>query len=143
MRRTFCKQIDNRSHRISVQKSTTDALLQLYGDVMQMPDGPVKQNFLEKVPGVPGDTMSTERDFQCPFTFFQFGKCYPGTPPFMPGSHKVKRKPVPHKIILGDPRGRLWGGSSPSAVVSAHPSFPPAPRSAPGSPRMSQNQTGG
>lgn len=49
MHHTFCRQIDNKSHKATVQKATTDALIQLYNDVIDMPDGAVKRKFLEKV----------------------------------------------------------------------------------------------
>ena len=49
MSHTFCQQMDNKKHRQMVQDTTSDALVNLYNQMMDMPDGPVKQKFLERV----------------------------------------------------------------------------------------------
>ncbi|XP_020605970.1 rho GTPase-activating protein 19-like [Orbicella faveolata] len=66
--RTFCQQMDKTSHKQTVKQTTTDALVQLYNHVIDLPDGPVKQKFLQR-----------------------FGKVHPGTPPFTPLSKKIIR----------------------------------------------------
>ena len=47
--RTFCQQMDRSSHKQAVQQTTTDALVQLYNHVIDLPDGPVRQKFLQRV----------------------------------------------------------------------------------------------
>ena len=47
--RTFCQQMDQTSHKQTVKQTTTDALVQLYNHVIDLPDGPVKQKFLQRV----------------------------------------------------------------------------------------------
>lgn len=64
--RTFCQQMDRSSHKQAVQQTTTDALVQLYNHVIDLPDGPVRQKFLQR-----------------------FEKMHPGTPPFIPRSKKA------------------------------------------------------
>ena len=49
MMRTFCQQMDQLSHKQTVQQATSDALVQLYNHVIDMSDGPVKQTFLDRV----------------------------------------------------------------------------------------------
>ncbi|XP_078354398.1 rho GTPase-activating protein 19-like [Oculina patagonica] len=66
--RTFCQQMDQTSHKQTVKQTTTDALVQLYNHVMDLPDGPVKQKFLQR-----------------------FEKVHPGTPPFTPRSKRIIR----------------------------------------------------
>jgi len=60
--------MDKTSHKQTVKQTTTDALVQLYNHVIDLPDGPVKQKFLQR-----------------------FGKVHPGTPPFTPLSKKIIR----------------------------------------------------
>ena len=47
--RTFCQQMDKTSHHQTVKQTTTDALVQLYNHVIDLPDGPFKQKFLQRV----------------------------------------------------------------------------------------------
>lgn len=49
MTHTFCQPMNSKRHRQAVQDNTSEALVNLYNHVMDMPDGPVKQKFLEKV----------------------------------------------------------------------------------------------
>ncbi|XP_032221924.2 rho GTPase-activating protein 19 isoform X1 [Nematostella vectensis] len=70
MAHAYCHQLDNREHRETTQQATTEALVELYNHVKDMPDGPMKQKFMEK-----------------------FEKTHPGTPPFMPRS-RARTKPV-------------------------------------------------
>lgn len=62
----FCQQMNQTSHRQAVQETTTDALVQLYNHVADLPDGPVRQKFLQR-----------------------FEKMHRGTPPFIPRSKKA------------------------------------------------------
>ena len=41
--------MDQTSHKQTVKQTTTDALVQLYNHVIDLPDGPVKQKFLQRV----------------------------------------------------------------------------------------------
>jgi len=41
--------MDKTSHKQTVKQTTTDALVQLYNHVIDLPDGPVKQKFLQRV----------------------------------------------------------------------------------------------
>lgn len=41
--------MDNKKHRQAVQDTTSEALISLYNHMMDMPDGPAKQKFLERV----------------------------------------------------------------------------------------------
>lgn len=47
--RTYCKKIDNRQYRQEAKDHTNNALMMLYAQVMDMPDGSVKTEFIEKV----------------------------------------------------------------------------------------------
>ena len=49
MSKTYCVQIDGNEFRKEAQDHTNDALMQLYSQMMDMPDGPIKQEFMEKV----------------------------------------------------------------------------------------------
>jgi len=47
--RTFCQQMHQTVHKQTVQQTTTEALIQLYNHVIDLPDGPVKQKFMQRV----------------------------------------------------------------------------------------------
>ena len=49
MTKRFCLQINERQYRDEAMKITNTELMKLYASVMMQPDGPVKQQFLDKV----------------------------------------------------------------------------------------------
>ena len=50
MSRVYCQQVAEKDlHHTVVRKQTTDALLELYSHVVDMPDGPTKHKFLQQV----------------------------------------------------------------------------------------------
>lgn len=63
---TFCQQMDQTAHKQTVKQTTSEALVQLYNHVIDLPDGPIKQEFLQR-----------------------FQKMHPGTPPFIPRSKRT------------------------------------------------------
>jgi len=63
MIKTFCHKIDSKEFAREAKDHTQDAIMLLYSQMMDMPDGPVKTEFLEK-----------------------FKQSYPGTPMFVPKS---------------------------------------------------------
>lgn len=65
MKKTFCQQIDSKEFRREAKDNTNEALMMLYTQMMEMPDGPVKNEFIKK-----------------------FQQSYPGTPLFVPKSVK-------------------------------------------------------
>ena len=52
MKIAFCQQIDSKQFRSEAQGNTNEALLMLYQQFMEMPDGPQKRHFLESVSDV-------------------------------------------------------------------------------------------
>ena len=52
MKTAFCQQIDSKQFRSEAQGNTNEALLMLYQQFMEMPDGPQKRHFLESVSDV-------------------------------------------------------------------------------------------
>ena len=50
MSKVYCQQVSVKDlHHTVVHKQTTDALLELYSHVMDMPDGPTKEKFFDQV----------------------------------------------------------------------------------------------
>jgi len=41
--------MDETTHKQTVKQTTTDALVELYCHVTELPDGPIKQRFLQRV----------------------------------------------------------------------------------------------
>jgi len=72
---TFCQQMDETTHKQTVKQTTTDALVELYCHVTELPDGPIKQRFLQR-----------------------FEEMHPGTPPFIPRS-KLTHASTPVKSM--------------------------------------------
>lgn len=50
MTRKYCQQIDVKQYTKQAQDNTNEELVMLYSQMSEMPDGPVKQQFLDKVP---------------------------------------------------------------------------------------------
>ncbi|XP_066934963.1 rho GTPase-activating protein 19-like isoform X1 [Clytia hemisphaerica] len=69
MSRAYCQQIDSRQFAKESKDNTHQELMMLYNQMMELPDGQLKNDFLEK-----------------------FRQSYPGTPMFIPKSVKEKQR---------------------------------------------------